>query len=325
MTLLVDSIAVLGALVLSAFFSGLETAAYSSSPIRLQHRAGEGDGFAARALQLLKNLSGLVTTTLIGNNLTVYLGTFFLTRRLAGAEISNAEIVATLCLTPVYFLFAESLPKRLAHARADDYLSASARTARSFHLAFLPFGFLLAGFARSLQGMLRRWWGAALEATGRQMLFEHLEAGLAEGLLNERQHRMVRRVLDLEAMEIGDIMIPFAEALAIRENETCREALARMVRAGHRRAPVLDRSGRPLHRLVALNAILRRPQSLEQPVQDVAQEALTLDARLTVTRALRKMRAENARLVIVTGRAGRAVGVLTLSDILSYVAGALRL
>jgi CBS domain containing-hemolysin-like protein len=120
-------------------------------------------------------------------------------------------------------------------------------------------------------------------------------------------------------------MIPFDEALTVRESDTCREALARMVRAGHRRAPLLDRSGRPLHRLVALNAILRRPQALDQPVQDVSQEALTLDAKLTVTRALRKMRTENARLVIVTGRAGRAVGVLTMSDILSYVAGALRL
>jgi len=326
MSLLFVLIAAGCAILLAGFYSATETAAYRASPVRLRHLAESGDPLATATLHLLGDMARLVTTTLIGHNLAVHLATFLLTRHFEDPlGFSHAEIWATACLTPICFLFGEVLPKRLAHALADRMALASTRVCRLSWLCFYPLGITLELVIRSLRRLLIRFGVRSTQPAGRTRLMEQLEAGAAEALLSESQHQMAQRILAIEALRIGEIMIPLERAVLVREDMPCREAADLIARAGLRRAPLTDRTGQPTGQKVTLNCILRNPASLDQPVTQLARPLLSLDANVSVARALHRLKADHARIALVTGKAGSPVGVVTASDLLSRVVGALRL
>ena len=65
--------AFLACLVISAFFSGSETALMSASRLKLQRLTGEGDERAAAVLQLVRDPRGVLAGILVGNNLVNFM------------------------------------------------------------------------------------------------------------------------------------------------------------------------------------------------------------------------------------------------------------
>ncbi|MCY4479237.1 MAG: CNNM domain-containing protein, partial [Rhodospirillales bacterium] len=61
--------AIVALLVLSAFFSGSETALTAVSSARMHHRARRGDARAAAVRRLRADREGLIAAILLGNNL----------------------------------------------------------------------------------------------------------------------------------------------------------------------------------------------------------------------------------------------------------------
>ena len=117
----IDSTAVLWILIvilvmLSAFFSGTETAFSSLNKVRLTNLANAGDKRAARAVKISENFDRALSAILIGNNIvnlaSASIGTILFTQMLgpAGAGVS------TLVMTLIVLTFGEILPKSIAKA-----------------------------------------------------------------------------------------------------------------------------------------------------------------------------------------------------------------
>lgn len=310
---------------MAGFFGGYETAAYGASGVRLRALRDAGDERAGTGLRLLKSLAPLITTTLIGHNLSVYMGTFILTRYLEELQMHRAEIVATLTLTPICFVFAETLPKRIAHATPNEYLLAGARSTDLSQRIFRPLGWVLGLIAQLLQDILTRMGYHTESSTGRTRLLEYFEAGFASRVLTRVQHELVQRILTAQEQSVRNVMIPFARAVVVGEHETCRVAAERMVTEDHRRAPLVDRTGAPTGRMVTLNDVLRNPASLDQPVTQIARTIPTVHGNTRLHNALRRMQSERARIALVVGRGDTPVGFITMSDLISTVVGATRL
>ncbi len=325
MTLLLVVIGVTCSLFLGAFYSGLETAVYSASEVRLRVLASRGDRQARIALFLLQRLPRLITDTLIGTNIAVYAGTFLLTAYFEHVRLHNAEAAATFILLPFFFIFAETLPKRIGHAIAGPFLLHGAMAMRVSGWIFRPLGIILGSISFLLQRTLDRFGLRAPELTGRLQLAERLEASHAEGLLSAEQHQMAMRIMELDEKTVRDVMLSRQAIFTIAETDSCREAVAMMMQANHYRALLIDRGGAFTDRVVTLNAIMRAPNLLDQPVTACASEALKLPANTSVAKAVKRMRELNTRVAIVTSRGGGAVGVVTLSRLLSTVVGGMRL
>lgn len=109
----------LACLIMSAFFSGSETALIGANRLRLRHLAGEGDLGARRILGLVEDPRRLLAGILVGNNIVnilgaVVMGSYF--TEVYGSQSAGAA-VATVVSTPVLVLFGEFLPKTMAAAR----------------------------------------------------------------------------------------------------------------------------------------------------------------------------------------------------------------
>ncbi|MEE8043451.1 MAG: CNNM domain-containing protein, partial [Pseudomonadales bacterium] len=111
-TLILVAIFVL--ILLSAYFSGSETAMMALNRYRLRHLVNEGHPGARRANELLSRPDRLLGVILIGNNFVNFLAASLATvigLRLLG---DVGLVIAPILLTFVFLIFAEVAPKTIA-------------------------------------------------------------------------------------------------------------------------------------------------------------------------------------------------------------------
>ncbi|MFI3246192.1 MAG: CNNM domain-containing protein, partial [Ferrimonas sp.] len=125
-------------ILLSAFFSGTETAMMSLNRYRLRHLAQEGHRAAQRAEALLQRPDRLIGLILIGNNLVNILASAIATiigQRLFG---DWGIAVATGALTLVVLIFAEVTPKTLAALHPEKLAYPNSLILRPLMTVFYP-------------------------------------------------------------------------------------------------------------------------------------------------------------------------------------------
>ncbi len=125
-------------LVLSAFFSGSETALTAASRPRMHTLEQQGDERAALVNELLARKDRLIGAVLLGNNLVNILASALATSLLIGLAGDAGVVYATLAMTLLVLIFAEVLPKTYAIHNADAFALAVAPVMRLVIVVFGP-------------------------------------------------------------------------------------------------------------------------------------------------------------------------------------------
>ncbi|MBU0645132.1 MAG: DUF21 domain-containing protein, partial [Alphaproteobacteria bacterium] len=148
----ITAAAIAALLVMSAFFSGSETALTAASRGKLRSQADKGEKGAERALKVTEDSERLIGSVLLGNNLVNILATSLATALFTKVFGQNGVALATLIMTFLVLIFAEVLPKTYAITNPE---SAAARVAAPIALIVTIFAPVV-GFVRLLvRGLLR--------------------------------------------------------------------------------------------------------------------------------------------------------------------------
>ena len=110
-------------LILSAFFSGSETALTAASRGKLKSRAEKGEKGAERALKITEDNERLIGSVLLGNNLVNILAASLATALFTRVFGESGVALATLVMTLLVLIFAEVLPKTYAITNAETAAS----------------------------------------------------------------------------------------------------------------------------------------------------------------------------------------------------------
>jgi|SRR5659263_135469 len=107
-------------IVLSAFFSGSETALVSVNKIRIKHLADAGNKNASILIKLFENPEQFLTAILIGNNI-VNISASVLAADAALRTFGESGIaIATALMTLFILVFGEVFPKTLASRHSES-------------------------------------------------------------------------------------------------------------------------------------------------------------------------------------------------------------
>ncbi|MHC4976026.1 MAG: CNNM domain-containing protein, partial [Planctomycetota bacterium] len=120
--LLFWSLIALVGVLLSALMSGTETGIYCVNRVKLKVRSQrKGEAMLQRLEREIDSTTRAVASLLIGNNIANYMGSLGIAAILATMALSDAEAIAlnALVLTPILFVFGETLPKELFRSNAD--------------------------------------------------------------------------------------------------------------------------------------------------------------------------------------------------------------
>jgi Mg2+/Co2+ transporter CorB len=112
---------VLALVVLSAFFSGSETALTATSRARMHSHESLGDQRAETVNHLLTRKDRLIGALLIGNNLVNILGSALATSVFLTLFGQSGVAYATIAMTVTLVIFAEVLPKSWAISNPERF------------------------------------------------------------------------------------------------------------------------------------------------------------------------------------------------------------
>lgn len=295
---------------LSAFFSGSETGFYRATRIRFVLDALSGS-LVARGLHWLTNNPAMfVATTLIGNNLANYATSaaiVMITARVA-RDMEIAELVATVAMSPVVFVYGELLPKYLFFHAPNTLLRRVGGLFLGFTLLFLPIAALLWSLGQLLERLLGQTPLRLRLTLARQELKEAMQEGREAGVLRPVQHDLAQNLFSVASLEASQFSHPIPREIVIPLGEA-RNAAQRLARR-HRSNVLLVRSPASADLLGYVRVIDLYLQA--EPRVTRVRPLMRVRKNESHVATLIRMRTSGELLASVTNDKGEVTGIVTI-------------
>jgi len=309
-------------LLLSAFFSGSETALMSLNRYQLRHKAREGHRGARLAEKLLARPDRVIGLILMGNNLVNFSAASLVA--IIAFQIGGEPAVAigTIILTLLVLVFSEAAPKTLAALHPERLAFPAAVIYYPLLKILYPFVWLTSAAANGVLWLLGvRGGKSGLQSLTREELRTVVfEAG---NRISTRYRQMLLSILDLEQVTVDDVMVPHNEIIGIDLNAEPAVIQKIINECEHTRIPVftddIDNIVGVLHmrRLANLGTVPVDKDSLRKLLQDpyFVPEGTPLSMQLVQFQRRRE------RIALVVDEYGDLQGMVTLEDILEEIVG----
>ena len=310
-------------LIMSAFFSGAETALMALNRYRLLHMVKAGHPGAIRAQKLLRRPDRLIGLILLGNcfaNILASSLTTVISLRLFGE--SGIAITAGV-LTLVVLIFSEVAPKTLAARHPERLAFGSSCIIVPLMWLFYPVVWLV----NMIANLLLRLLGFNPKGETHSALSkEELRTVVAEAgaMIPERYQNMLLSVLDLESASVEDIMIPRNEIKAIDLDAALEDIVEQIRNSRHTRLPVYRKSIDKVFGLLHLRKILIRMTHSDFSKETIAKsldKIYFIPENLPLHQLLLNFRRENLRFGLVIDEYGDVLGLISLEDLLQEIVG----
>ncbi|HLI11055.1 MAG TPA: HlyC/CorC family transporter [Alphaproteobacteria bacterium] len=320
-------ILIVALLIVSAFFSASETAVTGASRPRMHALEKRGNDQARMVNRLRQEKGRLIGAILLGNNLATILSSSLATSLLIGWFGNAGVAYATVAMTFLVLLFGELLPKSYALYDADRVALATAPVLRALVWLLAP---ITAAIETMVRGTLRLL-GVRLgmEMTGAQHEEELLGAiELHRGPEPETVHerRMLRSVLDLDEVAVGEIMIHRKNVLTVEADLPMSRIVDQVVQSPYSRFPLWR--GEPdnivgvLHAKALLRAVRAHKDQLDElRIEQVMTKPWFIPESTTLLDQLQSFRKRREHIALVVDEYGSWLGIVTLEDILEEIVG----
>ncbi|MFQ5626553.1 MAG: HlyC/CorC family transporter [Methyloligellaceae bacterium] len=325
LALLLGTICVL--IIISAFFSGSETALTAASRARMHAMEQDGSKRAALVSRLMDKPEKLIGAILLGNNFVNILASALATSVFLAVFGEAGVIYATLAMTALVLIFGEVMPKTYAITNPER---AALAVAPAIRLAVA----LLGPVTNAVQMIVRvlfRLLGpnvakgmAVLSA--RDELRSAIELHHKEGGVVKRDRDMLGGVLDLRDMEVEDVMIHRTKMHAINADDPPAKIIEQVLNSPYTRLPLWR--GEPENIVGILHA-----KTLLQAMRDAGKDLSKLDIQALATPPwfvpdTTSLRAQlsaflrrKSHFALVVDEYGEVQGLVTLEDILEEIVG----
>ena len=325
--LLITAGIILVLLVLSAFFSGSETALTAASRPRMHSLAKPGDRRAAIVLALLARNERLIGGILLGNNLVNIMASALATGLLVGVFGEAGVVYATLIMTLLVLVFAEVLPKTWALSHADKLSLRVAPVVRILVSVLAPITHSIYLIVRTTLKPFGIVLGAEL---GREEAEEELRGAidLHEGAEPETRHerQMMRSILDLDEVEVEEIMTHRKKVSMIDLADEPDGIVDQVLDSQFTRIPVYrddqDNVVGVLHTKELLRELRRHKGDVAKiDFDDLPAEPWFIPDTTSLLDQLQAFRDRREHFAVVVDEYGSLMGIVTLEDILEEIVG----
>jgi putative hemolysin len=222
-------------------------------------------------------------------------------------------------LTLVILVFSEIIPKTLGAAHWKSLSVPSAYVLAFLIVVLKPVLVPLSWFNRLIQSR-----GGKGVAVSRAEIEVLAELGRREGILGEVEWNMVRNVLGLRRVAVGDVMTPRMDIVGIPVHASVEEALDLMLHEGHLRLPVFERDLDHIVGLLAARDLWAAARSGKTHIRSALRPMAFAPAGKPVEDLISEMREKRSKMVIVLDQFGGTAGLVTLEDLIEEIVGDIR-
>ncbi|TEU21971.1 MAG: DUF21 domain-containing protein [Gammaproteobacteria bacterium] len=310
-----------GLILASAFFSSSETSMMAINRYRLKALSNQNNTQAKRTERLLGDLDHLIGTILLGNNFVNIFASSIATILAIKLWGEGSVVYASILLTFVILIFAETTPKTFAAKNPEKIALPASIIISGLITLFKPFVWLIA----QLSSLILKLLGVKNEAQANNVSSEELKMVVndAKPIIASNYQKMLLNIIDLEKVKVEDIMIPRHELISVNINNH-DEILSQLERIQHTRLLIFDGSADNitgvLHMRDVVNLYAKGEFSIDNVIALIRKPYFVPEGT-SLAHQLAHFQTNKRRLGLVVDEYGEVRGMVVLEDILEEIVG----
>ena len=287
---------------------------------RLKTLSAKNNTQAKRVEKLLGNVEYLIGGILLGNNFVNILAasiTTILALKLWG---EGSVIVASLILTLVILIFAETAPKTYAANNPEKVALPAALVLEFIIKLFKPIIWLI---SNASQIILKPF--GLNKNTKDKLSSEELRMAVidSKSIIAKNYQKMLLNIIDLDNVRVEDIMIPHNELISIDINNT-DELFEQLKRIHHNKLIIFDKTEDniigAIHMRDIVNLYAKNEATIDK-IKELIREPYFIPEGTSLSSQLEHFKKQKRRLGMVVDEYGEIKGMVVLEDILEEIVG----
>ena len=230
------------------------------------------------------------------------------------------EIVSTIAMTIVLFVFAEVTPKTFAIKQTDRVGLWTAPPLVVLTRLVGPFAKGLLTLANVIMP------GKGLKQgpyITEQELRASAEVASEEGQIEDEEKELIHSIFEFGDTIVREVMVPRPDIVAIGDDETLRDVQALVLEHGYSRVPVYREDLDDVIGIVYAKDVLKalHQGKHDTRLSEVSREPHYIPETKKVAELLREMQRDKFHIALVTDEYGSLSGLVTLEDLLEELVG----
>jgi putative hemolysin len=309
-------------LLLSALFSGTETALFSLSKLQLRRLRDKHPAQSRLIQDMLAEPHQLLSTILLGNTVVNVAAAALGYVLIDHFAPRYSEVIAVPTMLVIILIFCEIMPKTFAIRHPEFFAVRLARPAAWFLRGTKTLReWAERSSAWCMKRILRRKFfhpkPRIAHATEEEYL-TLLTVSAREGILRKEEKEMIRKILALADLTVKEIMTPRVDMMTIEDNISGDEIVAALKKYKHRRVPVIHDTPDTVVGILRVKEFLASPK---RELREALEPPLFVPEAMSVAVLMRLFRKRKHPIAIVVDEYGGTSGLVTLEDVLEEIVG----
>jgi len=299
----VDIAIISSMLLFSILFSGLEISLVSLSPFHTTRKNRN------RVVRLVKKREALISTMLIGNNISIIYATLVLDHILVRYVELWIRIIIFAGQLIVFFFIAEVLPKHIFRRFSHTIAIHLYGLIWGFYFFLYPLNYLLG----IIKNLLLRFVPEAHHNKKEDILHFVGNTVLSENL------SITNGLLSLSKTKASELMTPSTQIFSIDGNAKVDDALTELQRTSYTRYPVYKGRGDNITGYITVYDLLRASKNTR--IETISHEAVYVPEIMSAEKLYFKMQNEQLTIVFIVNEFGAVTGMITMENIAEQILG----
>jgi CBS domain containing-hemolysin-like protein len=329
-TFFLQMLALLGLILLNAFFVAAEYGLVTSRRTRIMELEHQGDRRARAVLRITGDPPRFISAMQLGVTMTS-LGIGALGEQVLAHHFETvmatflAVVVALVIVTYLHVVLGELVPKGIALGHPERTALWVSAPVRGFFVLFKPFVWLLQESTELLlRGLGLEPPGAEHEAHSEAEIRMLLSSSAEQGEIEHEEQEMLYKVFDFADKEVSDVMVPRPEVVAISIALPAEQALQAVLESPYTRYPVYRESLDDIVGVLHIRDLIEAMHDrgiVSVDVESLVRAAYMVPETKDLGALLTEFRRTNQHMAIVIDEYGSMEGIVTLEDLLEEIVG----
>jgi CBS domain containing-hemolysin-like protein len=178
---------------------------------------------------------------------------------------------------------------------------------------------------KKLVQLIRKWLvsrGFLNKSLSEEDVRDVIEAGTRSGALDQREHELIKSILEFTDITAKEVMVPRPDVVALDLTSSREELIRKVVEEGYSRLPVfrgtIDNIVGVVYSKDLLNLLLHRDLIV---LQDIIRPAYFVPESRNISALLTELQQNKVHLAIVVDEFGGTEGIITIEDIIEEIVG----
>lgn len=276
---------------------------------------------AKRTEHLLQDTDHLIGTILLGNNFVNIFASSIATILAIKLCGEDSIVLASLALTFVILVFAETTPKTFAAKNPEKIALPASIIIKFLIKLFKPFVWTIA----QLSKLILKLFGIHADQQNHNISSEELRMVVSDAkpIIASNYQKMLLNIIDLEKVKVEDIMIPRHELISVDINKP-DEILKQLERIQHTRLLTYDNSSDNITGVLHMRDVVNLYAKGEFKIDNVlslVRAPYFVPEGTSLAHQLEHFQTQKRRLGLVVDEYGEVRGLIVLEDILEEIVG----